>query len=317
VWFAASGHAGYTRGSPTARGVEEFVSKGLRNTYGLLGNVAWVGSLLAVVLVAGLILAVVQARRSGQLPARLAPLGLLVGSLLLLVITATGRASSFGSTYALQPRYAYLVAAMTLPALAVAADALTSRGRWFLPVAMALFLVGIPGNVRAFVRIEREAQRLDQETRRLVISIPMDPRAREVPRTLRPETAFSQHLTVGWILDQAAHHELPGGHISKAAFAVTDFRLSFDRAPGAGPSGACGRLLHSMAVRLKPGDVIGVFDNPLMVRSAKIGMLVPLVFRPTDGSSVVVLSDPGPVIIGPRNGNAPPRVCLPADASGR
>ena len=316
VWFAAIGHQGYTRGSPTARGVEEFVSKGLRHAYALLGDVAWVGSLLAVALIAGLILAVVQARRSGQLPAQLAPLGLLVGSVLFLVITATGRASSFGSTYALQPRYAYLVAAMTLPALAVAADALTARGRWFLPIAMALFLVGIPGNVRAFARIEREAKRLDQETRRLVISIPLDPRSHAVPRNLRPETAFSQHLSVGWILDQAAHHELPSAHISKAAFAVTDFRLSFDRAASGRASAACKPLQHPIPVRLKPGDVIGVFDNPLVVRSAKIGMLVPLLFRPSEGSSVVVLSDPGPVILAPRSPFALPRVCLPAASGG-
>jgi hypothetical protein len=172
-------------------------------------------ALLAVALIAGLILAVVRARRSGELAARLAPLGLLVGSVLFLVITVTGRASSFGSTYALQPRYAYLVAAMTLPALA-----------------------------------------------------------------------------------------------------VTDFRLSFDRAPTGHVSDACKPLRHAIPLRLKPGDVIGVFDNPLVVRSAKVGMLVPLLFRPTDGSSVVVLSDPGPVILTPRNGFAPPRVCLPAGSTG-
>ncbi|MDQ1478597.1 MAG: hypothetical protein QOE62_3826, partial [Actinomycetota bacterium] len=44
-------------------------------------------ALLAVALIAGLILAVVRARRSGELAARLAPLGLLVGSVLFLVIT--------------------------------------------------------------------------------------------------------------------------------------------------------------------------------------------------------------------------------------
>ncbi|MDQ1380498.1 MAG: hypothetical protein QOJ71_1217 [Actinomycetota bacterium] len=315
VWFAAIGHEGYTRGSPTARGIKEFVSKGLRHSYALLGDRAWVGSLFAVTLITGLTLAVVQARRSGQLAMCFAPLGLLAGSVLFLVITATGRASSFGSTYALQPRYAYLVAAMTLPALAVAADALASRRRWLLPFAMALFLVSIPGNVRAVVRIEREAKRLDQETRRLVISIPIDPRAHTVPRSLRPETAFSQHLTVGWILDQGAHHELPSAPISKAAFAVTDFRLSFDRGPGGSASAACKPLEHPMPLRLKPGDVIGVFDNPLVVRSAKIGMLVPLLFRPTEGSSVVVLRDPGPVIITPRSRLALPRVCLPTGAT--
>ncbi len=103
VWFLAIGHEGYTRGSPTLGGVERFVAKGLRNAYAILGDRAWVGSLLAIVLVAGLVLAFVQTRASGDLRARFAPVGLLVGSVLFLVITATGRASSFGTTYALQP----------------------------------------------------------------------------------------------------------------------------------------------------------------------------------------------------------------------
>jgi hypothetical protein len=317
VWFLAIGHEGYTRSSPTLGGIERFVVKGLRNAYAILGNRVWVGSLLAIVLVAGLALAFVQARASGDLKARFAPVGLLVGSVLFLVITATGRASSFGATYALQPRYAYLVAAMTLPAIALAADALTSRWKWFLPVAMVLFLIGIPGNIQALTRIERETKRLDQETRRLVISIPIDPRARAVPRSLHPETAFSPQLTVGWILGQSAAHKLPTGHISPAAFAVTGFRLSFDRRPGGAPTPACTPLRHPTPVTLEPGDVIGVFDNPLVVRSRKIGMLVPLVFKPADGSSVVVLSDPGPVILAPKSASSVPRVCLPAGSSGR
>jgi hypothetical protein len=316
VWFAAIGREGYTRTSPTARGVEEFVSRGLRNTYGILGDQAWVGSLLVIVLIVGLLFAVLDGRRAGALTARFAPLGLLVGSVLFLAITATGRVSAFGTVYALSPRYTYLVAAMSLPALAVAADALTTRWQWFLPIAMALFLVGIPGNVDALGRIERETKRLDQETRRLVVSIPLDPRAHDVPRSLRPETAFSPQLTVGWILDQAARHKLPSAHISAAAFAVTDFRLSFDRTPGGPPAATCERLRRPLPLVLKRGDVIGVFDNPLVVRSRRVGMLVPTVFKPSDGSSVVVLGDPGPVTLAPRSAFFVPRVCLPAGSPG-
>jgi hypothetical protein len=137
-----------------------------------------------------------------------------------------------------------------------------------------------------------------------------------VPRSLHPETAFSQQLTVGWILDQAAAHQLPKGYISPAALAVTDFRLSFDRRPGGAPTAACAPLRHPTPVKLKAGDVIGVFDNPLVVRSSKVGMLVPLVFKPADGSSIVVLSDPGPVVLTPRNAPLVPLVCLPAGSSG-
>jgi hypothetical protein len=43
----------------------------------------------------------------------------------------------------------HVVAALSLPAIAVAADALVRRWRVIAPVAVALLLVGIPGNVEA------------------------------------------------------------------------------------------------------------------------------------------------------------------------
>ena len=73
------------------------------------------------------------------------PVALLVGSWCSSSITAVNR-SVFGADWARQSRYVSLVGAMTLPALAVAADALATRWRWFLPIAIAMFLVGIPAN---------------------------------------------------------------------------------------------------------------------------------------------------------------------------
>ena len=43
-----------------------------------------------------------------------------------------------------QSRYVSLIAAMSIPALAVAADALTRAWKWLLPIAMAMFLVRDP-----------------------------------------------------------------------------------------------------------------------------------------------------------------------------
>ena len=61
--------------------------------------------------------------------------------------TAIGR-SSFGSDYARISRYISLTAAMVLPALAVAVDALARRWRFLLPIGIVLLLVGIPSNLR-------------------------------------------------------------------------------------------------------------------------------------------------------------------------
>ena len=98
-----------------------FVATGLRATYSAIGQLPGTGIVVAGVLIVGLAIALRHRSRSGQLRQLAAPVALLAGSVVFLAITATGRLS-VGVDTAGAPRYLYLVAAMTLPALAVAAD---------------------------------------------------------------------------------------------------------------------------------------------------------------------------------------------------
>lgn len=314
VWLIAIGRHGYSNGHPTVRASVKFVEAGLRGAYRAMGDLPGVGAFLAAVLCVGLVFAYVQGRGSGTVARLVAPSALLVGSVVFLAISATGRVSAFGPEFARASRYTHLVAAMSLPAIAVAADAITTRWRWFLPVAILPFVVAIPGNVRALAHTERQAKVLDQGMRRMVASMPRDPQAAKVPRSLHPENALAPQLTVGWLLDAAAHGKLPAvGKLRAGELAADNFRLSFDQERVAPPAADCERVVRATSFVVHQGDVIGVFGGSITLRPENPALLLPgmpLVFNPRDGSSVRVLSDAGTVRIAARNGFVPARVCL-------
>jgi hypothetical protein len=317
AWFLAIGRRHYQTTRPGASVMLRFVATGLRGTYRAMGQLPGVGLVLAVVLVVGLTLAYVERHRSGR-GTELAAVGaLLVGAVLFLVVSGAGRAAGFGPEFARASRYLHLVAAMTIPALAVAADALTTRRRWFFPVAIALFVVGIPGNVRSLADTSRKAAVLDQATRRLITSLPRDPLTHAVPRKVRPEPLFAHEVTVGWLLDAAAQHRLPESRrLSAAEIAADNFRLSFVQRPRAARPDACKPVTRPVSVTLRKGDVLGLYDNPISVRPDNGRLLVPsipLFFKPADGSSIVVLRNAGPVHITSTNVFAPARVCTPKE----
>ncbi|MDH4168390.1 MAG: hypothetical protein OEW42_02270, partial [Acidimicrobiia bacterium] len=171
------------RGSPDQW--VEFVWIGMKSTFAELGQLPLVGLGLAVMLVVGMLLAW-EPRRHLRPPAALAaPLAMLAGAVVFLFITALGRVASalgaldlvLGPEAGASPRYLYMVAALILPALAVAATA-SSRGRPMVLVAACLvFLVGIPGNIDALAN--PDGLSFDDDViafnRNLVLSFPRSP----------------------------------------------------------------------------------------------------------------------------------------------
>jgi hypothetical protein len=119
---------------PTRTEIARFVALGVQATFGGLGPLPGIGVALAAILVVG---SVLGARGAGAaLRDRFAePLALLAGAAIFLVITGYGRAGKLffnpggGPENARASRYVYLVAAMVLPALAVAADSIIRRWR--------------------------------------------------------------------------------------------------------------------------------------------------------------------------------------------
>ena len=137
---------------------------GFQAAFARLGHVPGVGIALGLVLVGGLILVVRARGRRGPLGELAAPIALLAGALVFLIVTGTARAgqggllvlvNGTGPERARDSRYVYLVAAMTLPALVLAADALIRRWRLLAIPIVGLLLVGLPGNVRVLATCTR------------------------------------------------------------------------------------------------------------------------------------------------------------------
>jgi hypothetical protein len=311
VWFAVIGHEGYTSRDKPAHLVFDYVVAGFREAFRAMGQLPGVGVILAVGLVVGFALAVVGRHRSRLV----APAALLAGAVVFLTITALGRAVVRGADGARADRYVYLVAAMCLPALAVAADALVRRWSMLLPVALAIFAVGIPGNVRAF--------HLGGVTdRRMIETLPRDPLAARTPRSVRPDPVSARWVTIGWLRDAARAGRIASpGPLTAQDLANDDFRLSFLQTRTNRSAATCRSdpLKLPATVNLLSGDVIGVYAGarlmgvatPIFVKPDGQPLRgPPLAFGADDGGDVRVLRDVGSVRLSAATPFFGPRVCV-------
>lgn len=225
-------------------------------TFDALGRIPFVGWLLAVVLLAGIVVAWRTTDRNERARRLSSPMALTIGALLFVSMLALTR-SELGSQFAASSRYLHILAALFLPALAVAADALARRRRAFVVGAVAIFLVGIPGNIGEIGRNVGPAARYRSQ-RRVIASLPRVELARDVPRSLHPAPSFAAEVTVGWLLDGARAGRIPAaGRPSPVELATDRLRLSIEQADQL-PRNPCAPLRTPLDRRLQPGDSIGV-----------------------------------------------------------
>ena len=193
VWFAAIGHKGYTSSSKQGgfTDIARFVRVIVAATFGAVGHYRGVGVVLGVLLVVGLVLAW-RPLPAAELRSRAAaPVGLLVGAFSLLCITGYGRAGQHSISE--KSRYLYLVFAMLLPALAIAADAVMRRWRILTPAVAVLLLVGIPGNLKVITDyMDRPIVQNQASYKRMMLSLPRVAAAKEVSRATRSPTRSSR-----------------------------------------------------------------------------------------------------------------------------
>jgi hypothetical protein len=234
-----------------------FVGRGITSAFEGLGYFTIVGVALAIMLVVGLVLAW---RSSGWTGFRVrgAPIAaLLVGLVASLLLSAYGR-WPFGAEYAATSRYVYLSAALLLPALAVAADALSRRWRVLTPVVLVLLLVGVPFNIKRFIDEEQHAGPGFALTEQLVVAIANAPEADQVPEWVEIDPRPNPGLTIGWLRHLRDSGELPqAAPVDEATANQIPIRLGFVQTFGRPPSGSCSTLSGKLDLRPEKGTIYG------------------------------------------------------------
>jgi hypothetical protein len=147
VWMlVADPSTGGQFGRPSASMIFRWVRETMVATFTGIGGWPVVGLALALVMVVGLIVAYGPSRPGTFREAvrRTAlPIALFAGSIVTSLITVQGRWIA-GLELARSSRYVHLGAALTLPLLAVGAEALATRWRLLTPVLVGLLLVAVP-----------------------------------------------------------------------------------------------------------------------------------------------------------------------------
>jgi hypothetical protein len=163
VWwftFVRGGLADPDYGTPALWA--QWIWQGFAEVFGSLAGWAPLGVLLAVVTAIGFSLRVRdQSGAAGWWRPLVPVLALACGAVIFQLITAVGRvAQPLGGIVVLGPdaarssRYVYIVAALMLPLIAVAASCVTQRWRVALIVLIPLFVLGLVVNVRHLVLID-------------------------------------------------------------------------------------------------------------------------------------------------------------------
>jgi hypothetical protein len=196
-----------------------------------------VGVLLGLLLVVGLMQQ--YASQSWRIPrgTSAAPFALLVGAVVFLLTTGVFRSGEVvyaqlkvgGADRARMSRYIYVVAALALPALVLAAATITRRS-WRVAVAVvALLAIGIPGNIAQFVTYADKPTYVTDVRRSLLRAVRI-PLASQLPRSFAPQPFFAGGATMGWLLDNRGRIPSPGP-LSRTEIATTTLNHVLQPAP--------------------------------------------------------------------------------------
>ena len=200
--------------------VIKFLAIGAASAFGRLGQVPGIGIAIAAVMLVGLAWTF-REQGLGALRGRLAlPAALLAGAVVFLLVTGLVRSGQpgplanvvgAGPARARQSRYVYLVVAMALPALALAADAVARLHRWLAVPVVALLVVGVPGNVHELATYTNQSAFDRENFKTAVLEAPRLPLARELPPGSQPGVPQRfAGLSLRWLLAG-----LPSGRIPK------------------------------------------------------------------------------------------------------
>jgi hypothetical protein len=307
VWTLFYGESSqFSSKQASASAVLEFVVRGLQATFLGLAQVDLVGWIVAIAMVTGIGWLAVNRGRDA-LRRRAAPLALALGAICFLTFTAVGRVGEYGAGRAVESRYLYMAAAMLVPAICVALDALARRWRLLTPIAVLLLLVGLPGNVAA---MDDRSPYLAGD-RGLVLALPSAPVAREVPRDLAPSAAFLRDVTIGWLLDGRASGRIPEPEsISPALEGRVALTILLNQAtPASAVQPSSCRVLDSPQRRVLERGQALTFDGMLSVSEQPDGRSNGVVFNPSFGRALIASVDTPALWFAPSDVRRPVELC--------
>jgi hypothetical protein len=176
--------------------------------FGGLAQVPGLAWALAGLIVGGLVLA-----WRSQPPGRLrqvaaAPAALAAGAFVFVLITAFGRVG-FAPGIERSTRYIYVVGALLLPVVAIAADAVMRRWRVAVPVFLVVLVASFVGNIQDFSNERAYSGEFLANYRNMMLTFPRTAFAGQVPRDLRPERGLAPYVSIGWLLDGVGSGRLP------------------------------------------------------------------------------------------------------------
>jgi uncharacterized membrane protein len=311
LWLTTSAWSDYRSHGVASPGVlARFVTTGVSNAFDSVGQLPGVGILVAFLLAVGLVLAWRQLGRSEFIRNAAVPGALLIGAFVFIFLSALQRADVNGSGHARQSYYAHLFVAMALPAIALAANAVARQWRVLTLPILALFVIGIPGNIQDLVDATRGySAAYHRAYRKLILSTPRVPIAGELPRTVRPDPVLAPWVTLGWLRDGASDDRLPDpGPLAPTAEADATLRLAL-RQPGSG-AGDCRPLDGPTRLDLQQGQSIRIEGGMSLVYLDGEVSSRPMRFPPASGPRFVdVLAGPLDVRLTPAQPDRAPRLC--------
>jgi hypothetical protein len=190
----------------------------------------------------------------------------LVGGLVFMALSGWTR-GWLGAEVGRSSRYLHLIAAFTLPAVAVAIDALYRRWPAVGLAALALLVLGVPANLRTTVDYA-EVNPLTLGQRDLVLSLAHSARVTEVPAGVRPFPDDAPDVTAGWLRDNVDRGVIPEPDAPPNAQlqAVIELRLGLHQVPRPDDAPPCRPVSGPVERTLERGDSVD-FDGLVLVTS--------------------------------------------------
>jgi hypothetical protein len=257
IWYLATDPGGID--NPTGRAatpseLARFVWSGAPAGLQAVGGRLGIGIVIAGI--AGVGLAYVVRSSAGR--ARVVPpAAMFVGAVGFLLGTAQSRwfvTAEVGS----QSRYLYTIAALTLPLLAVGADAVGRRGPVWRMAILAPFVVALVLNLDGFGQQRPFGSNYHRAQERFVPALAHSDLARSVPPYVRPSVWY----TVGWLVEMAEDgqwaFDASTGPRDESEFVPILMAAQLDRDPPASCAGAVDEeVLTTVAGRRLGFDFVG------------------------------------------------------------